>query len=175
MNLKRYRLYDCINPKLLKELVVFWFGFVAAMLFTTKIIFKENFTAGNLKVNLNISDSNNRLYDESISEFLFNEVKILCWVFTHPDNHKTKAMTVKNTWGKRCNKLLFMSTEEDPEIGSIALPVENGRDHLWNKTKNAIRYVSVSGFIDFYFSITLKVHEHHLDDADWFMRADDDK
>lgn len=85
----------------------------------------------------------NDLYNSTLADWLYDEVKILCWVFTIPENHKTKALTVKNTWGKRCNKLIFMSTEEDPEIGAVALPVEEGRGHLWTKTQNAMNYVSL--------------------------------
>ena len=28
-----------------------------------------------------------------------------------PENHNTKAKTVKATWGKRCNVLVFISSE----------------------------------------------------------------
>jgi glycoprotein-N-acetylgalactosamine 3-beta-galactosyltransferase len=89
---------------------------------------------------------------------LSKEVKILCWVMTNPANHATKAKAVKETWGKRCNKLLFMSTELDAELGTVALNVVEGRDYLWAKTKEAFRYV----------------YRYHLDDYDWFYKADDD-
>ncbi|CRK99850.1 CLUMA_CG013153, isoform A [Clunio marinus] len=89
---------------------------------------------------------------------MFKEVKILCMVMTHPANHRTKAIHVKNTWGKYCNKLIFMSTIRDVDLESVALPVRDGREFLWNKTKNAFKYV----------------FDNHYNDADWFIKADDD-
>ena len=47
----------------------------------------------------------------------------------------------------------------DERLGTIALPaVEEGRDQLWPKTVAAFRYV----------------WEHHRNDAEWFLKADDD-
>ncbi|CRK99851.1 CLUMA_CG013154, isoform A [Clunio marinus] len=97
-------------------------------------------------------------YNETISKKLFKEVRILCMILTHPENHDSQAITVKRTWGRRCNKIVFISTEEDKRIGSIAVDVEEGRTMLWDKTKKGLKYV----------------YDHHFDEADWFMKADDD-
>lgn len=111
--------------------------------------FNTHKTANSSKVNL---------YSEDVANDLFTKVKVLCWIMTNPSNHKTKAIHVKNTWGSRCNKLLFMSSAVDSDLGTIALPVNEGRDALWDKTKHAFLYV----------------HQHHLHEADWFLKADDD-
>ena len=114
---------------------------------------------------------------------LKKKVRVLCWVMTAPANHEKKARHVKHTWGKRCNKLIFMSSQEglffsslkiaennlcitfflptvraDPSLPAVALPVGEGRENLWAKTKEAFRYV----------------WNNYRDEADWFMKADDD-
>ena len=37
---------------------------------------------------------------------------------TQPANHKVKCEQVKATWGKRCDILLFMSTQEGNSLTS---------------------------------------------------------
>lgn len=94
----------------------------------------------------------------TIADSLKNKVRILCWVLTGPDNHLKRLVHIKRTWGKRCNKLLFMSSVRDDRVGTIGLNVSEGRQNLWKKTHAAFEYV----------------YKYHKNDADWFLKADDD-
>ncbi|KAA0187692.1 hypothetical protein HAZT_HAZT006703, partial [Hyalella azteca] len=67
-------------------------------------------------------------------------------------------MSVRDTWGKRVDKLLFMSSREDDSLPSVKLNVTERYDHLWGKTKEAFKYV----------------HQRYIDYYDWFMKTDDD-
>lgn len=96
--------------------------------------------------------------DDLVAKELAQKVRVLCWVMTGPKNHDTKAKHVAATWGKRCDILLFMSSQGDPTLPAIALNVSEGRNQLWAKTKAAFKFA----------------YEHHLNDADFFMKADDD-
>lgn len=116
-----------------------------------------NFEYYEKKFNMKDTNMVQRTWNESLATQLKNEVKILCWIMTAPKNHKTKAFHVKNTWGKRCNKLLFMSSRKDLELNTIPLPVFEGRDNLWDKTKAAFQYV----------------YRNHPE-YDFYLKADDD-
>ena len=59
--------------------------------------------------------------EDGVSMDLKDKVRVLCWVMTGPANHQTKAKAVKETWGSRCNILLFMSSEDDPSIPTVML------------------------------------------------------
>lgn len=59
-----------------------------------------------------VHDAAHAMENASVANKLYDEVRVLCWIMTNPSNHKKKARHVKRTWGKRCNILLFMSSEE---------------------------------------------------------------
>ncbi|XP_029452846.1 glycoprotein-N-acetylgalactosamine 3-beta-galactosyltransferase 1-like [Rhinatrema bivittatum] len=77
---------------------------------------------------------------------------------TKPENLERKAKHLKNTWTQHCNVALFMSSVTDKNFPTIGLDTKEGRDQLYWKTIKAFHYV----------------YEHYLEEADWFMKADDD-
>uniref|UniRef100_A0A8C8VFA8 N-acetylgalactosaminide beta-1,3-galactosyltransferase n=1 Tax=Pelusios castaneus TaxID=367368 RepID=A0A8C8VFA8_9SAUR len=96
--------------------------------------------------------------DSGVVGELYDKVRILCWVMTGPDNLESKARHVKATWTRHCNVALFMSSVQDADFPTVGLDTKEGRDQLYWKTIRAFQYV----------------HQHHLDQADWFLKADDD-
>lgn len=106
----------------------------------------------------NFDEEYHHFEDDRVAKKMFDKVRVLCWIMTGPKNHEKRARHVRNTWGKRCNILLFMSSTEDKSLPSVALPVSEGRNNLWKKTKEAFKYV----------------YKHYKDQADWFLKADDD-
>ncbi|XP_030279119.1 glycoprotein-N-acetylgalactosamine 3-beta-galactosyltransferase 1-A [Sparus aurata] len=96
--------------------------------------------------------------DSRVADLLYQKVRVLCWVMTGPYNLQSRARHVKATWSRHCNVVVFMSSEEDPDFPTVGLGTKEGRDQLYWKTIRAFHYV----------------YEHHANEADWFLKADDD-
>lgn len=84
-------------------------------------------------------------------------LRILCWIMTGPKNLESRTRHIRESWAKRCDVTLYMSSFESA-FPTVALNVSEGRQNLYWKTIRAFQYI----------------HQHHLDEADWFLKADDD-
>ncbi|XP_064553431.1 uncharacterized protein LOC135438844 [Drosophila montana] len=99
--------------------------------------------------------------DDTVAKQLYKQVRILCVLLTYPHNYEKVAKSIRQTWGRRCNKLIVFSSRTQKSatgVPTVALNVTEGYDYLWGKAKAAFKHV----------------YTHHLDEADWFFKADDD-
>lgn len=110
------------------------------------------------KEEIHFADDHHHHDEMEIAQELAKKVRVLCWVMTSPENHKTRAIHVQATWGKRCDKLLFVSEQTDTSLPVLKVSVDHGREHLTAKTMTAFDHI----------------FEDHFDEADWFLKADDD-
>ncbi|CAI5742573.1 unnamed protein product [Hyaloperonospora brassicae] len=94
---------------------------------------------------------------------------LFCFVNTISVHHTTRAQAVADTWGQRCDKLVFFSNVTDTIVvraytalerrfDVIAIDAIADHNHLWQKHRATLRYV----------------HEHFRHEFDWFYKADDD-
>jgi glycoprotein-N-acetylgalactosamine 3-beta-galactosyltransferase len=83
------------------------------------------------------------LDNKSVAKDLEKTVRVLCWIMTSPTNLNKKAIHVKKTWAKRCNIMVFISSENNASFPAIGLNVKEGRQHLTSKTMQAFKYVYV--------------------------------
>ncbi|XP_077430094.1 glycoprotein-N-acetylgalactosamine 3-beta-galactosyltransferase 1-B [Vanacampus margaritifer] len=96
--------------------------------------------------------------DSRLADELYKKVRVLCWVMTSKANQATKAHYVKDTWSRHCNVMVFVSSVSDPDFPAVGVNTSEGRDQLYWKTIRAFHYV----------------YKHYGNDADWFLKADDD-
>ncbi|GMF57794.1 unnamed protein product [Phytophthora fragariaefolia] len=95
--------------------------------------------------------------------------RILCFAVSYSAQHQTRVRAVAETWGQRCDKLLFFSNQSDAIVVGADTPAERRYEvvkldiiadhaHLWLRTRAALTYL----------------HTHFRHDYDWFYKCDDD-
>ncbi|XP_059488126.1 glycoprotein-N-acetylgalactosamine 3-beta-galactosyltransferase 1-like [Neocloeon triangulifer] len=77
--------------------------------------------------------------EEVLARMISAEVKILCLVMTN--STRKAAHHVKLTWGRHCNKLIFISDGNDESLPSADVGKEWHREGSWAKTNGALKYV----------------------------------
>ncbi|XP_692721.5 glycoprotein-N-acetylgalactosamine 3-beta-galactosyltransferase 1 isoform X2 [Danio rerio] len=88
---------------------------------------------------------------------LYPRVRVLCWIMTRPENLQKRLQHVNATWAQHCNLVLYMSSQSS-DFPTVGLNVSEGRSQLYWKTIRAFQHIQ----------------KHHLQHADWFLKADDD-
>uniref|UniRef100_A0AAF5I0T0 N-acetylgalactosaminide beta-1,3-galactosyltransferase n=1 Tax=Strongyloides stercoralis TaxID=6248 RepID=A0AAF5I0T0_STRER len=114
---------------------------------------------------------NNLSLEKHNDNKLINDIKLLCLIYTHSKNHQTKAISVKETWSKHCDKSIFFTNSYDTSLSSSdgtfeVVVFKNYNDtyeNLWQKTRLVFTYA-----YDNYFTI------NNEKGFDWFLKADDD-
>ncbi|KAL4101919.1 hypothetical protein PRIC1_005667 [Phytophthora ramorum] len=95
--------------------------------------------------------------------------RILCFAVSYSAQHQTRVRAVAETWGQRCDKLLFFSNVSDTIVVAadtlaersyevVQLDIIADHAHLWLRTRAALKYL----------------HTHFRHDYDWFYKCDDD-
>uniref|UniRef100_A0AAF5DM55 N-acetylgalactosaminide beta-1,3-galactosyltransferase n=2 Tax=Strongyloides stercoralis TaxID=6248 RepID=A0AAF5DM55_STRER len=103
---------------------------------------------------------NENIYNDNniISKFLYKKVKIFCLIITGPQYTTSRVKYQKETWLKRCNNYLYVSSLSNISLPSIGVDVVEGRDTLWEKIRFGLEYV----------------YKYYFNKYDWFMLIDDD-
>uniref|UniRef100_A0AC34RKR2 N-acetylgalactosaminide beta-1,3-galactosyltransferase n=1 Tax=Panagrolaimus sp. JU765 TaxID=591449 RepID=A0AC34RKR2_9BILA len=95
--------------------------------------------------------------DSLVAKTLQKSVKIFCWIMSGKNNFE-KARAVNETWVKRCDKYVYVTTKNDSGLPNLDFNIPEGRDHLWAKTKATFSWI----------------YQNELENYDWFLKADDD-
>ncbi|XP_069125080.1 glycoprotein-N-acetylgalactosamine 3-beta-galactosyltransferase 1-like isoform X2 [Argopecten irradians] len=93
-----------------------------------------------------------------IAEDLWRSVRVLCLVMRSKNSLNTTATFIKQTWGKRCNSLVFISSNTNTSFPSVGFDLPEGQQYQTERTMKAFKYV----------------FEKHLDEADWFLKINED-
>lgn len=97
--------------------------------------------------------------NQVVLQKLYDDVKILCLIPIKATDTEKTVRHVQNTWGKRCNKLIFTSTKPIEGLSNVAVvdTVESW-EHLWGKVKESLKYI----------------HHNYVHEFDWVLKADSD-
>ncbi|XP_064640541.1 glycoprotein-N-acetylgalactosamine 3-beta-galactosyltransferase 1-like [Lineus longissimus] len=89
----------------------------------------------------------------------FTTPRVVCWIPAQAADLEEMGETIRATWGKKCDKLIFMSSVNNERFGAVKIDVPY--DNSIFLTQKCVKSL-------------LYLYRHHLDEGDWFLKADID-
>ena len=113
-----------------------------------------------LEIAVNCSALKSKLLDYiEVAPMKSNYPKILCFIMVGKSRHSTRVKAVRETWGKRCDKLIIASNKKDKDLGAIKIHgVRSDYASLWQKLNKTVHFI----------------WKQYRDDYEWFFKVDDD-
>ncbi len=86
--------------------------------------------------------------------------RILCIIYTHSNRHDTLVQAIVETYAPHCDGFMAASNQTNRTIGAVNLPHAGPESYtqMWNKVRSIWSYV----------------HDHYLDDYEYFHLGGDD-
>uniref|UniRef100_A0AC35UB33 N-acetylgalactosaminide beta-1,3-galactosyltransferase n=1 Tax=Rhabditophanes sp. KR3021 TaxID=114890 RepID=A0AC35UB33_9BILA len=97
------------------------------------------------------------IFDKT-SQYLYEKVKIFCMIATSPKYIESRVVQQKNTWVKRCNNFVYLSSETNHSIPSIQVIPKDDYSLSMLKMRNGLKHV----------------YKQHGDKYDYYLKCDDD-
>jgi glycoprotein-N-acetylgalactosamine 3-beta-galactosyltransferase len=98
--------------------------------------------------------------ETNMKETETNRPKLLCMVYTYQGSHDTNLRAIVDTWATQCDGFWAASNVTDESLGAMKLefPGPESYSNMWQKVKAMWKYV----------------HEHYIDEFDYFHICGDD-
>ncbi|XP_075260153.1 glycoprotein-N-acetylgalactosamine 3-beta-galactosyltransferase 1-like [Convolutriloba macropyga] len=83
-------------------------------------------------------------------------LQLFCFVPTYEKMLSTRAVAVRDTWGRRCDRMIFAADEDNKTFPTLKMG-EPGRKMLWAKVRDTFEFL----------------FDNYLEKYDWFYKGDD--
>ena len=90
---------------------------------------------------------------------LRSSIRLLCWISISATT-ANRTNDLKETWGKRCDVLVFKKTES-----GMKMLYDSTSQHSFTRNYQYLRIVKETW---------KQIYDYHTDDADWFLATVDD-
>ncbi|XP_046542834.1 glycoprotein-N-acetylgalactosamine 3-beta-galactosyltransferase 1-like [Haliotis rubra] len=96
--------------------------------------------------------------DNSLAAAVSRKVRLACFITTREVYMDTKLKAVNATWGRRCDKILYVMTTNKTGPDILGLDIRDHHDTLTEKIVQTFTHM----------------YNTYLEQYDWFLKADDD-